>query len=685
MKPRAVNLVIAVAINALFLPSLSAQTNPPYLAQFPSVERVKSEMQGKDAMDTAARQMGAFWQLQEVIKGMSGLRWAQNRLTADEKRLLGQYAGAYQGASQPYANYPNRPAWYQAHAFYETNRDFREEIFRRLLSPAVQAQWAEATGETRARVQASREQRQTPADTPGQSASGIDARKAEELKQDIAAAEEDMKKDRVAQAQRGPARPMPAAANARREPYEYKIDAVHYLGKKNYEKAIEAYRKVIELEPDFDGDGFLVLMGMCDERVCDQRLVAEAESQVGGPWVTVLKAYAPRHPNDAIAFLMLGDAHEMLVFKSEESKTMSPASAQAHHTDALAAYRRAIDLKPASGILANTWFRAGEVYQKMKQDENAVSALTEVVRLQPDNSTAMAQLGHSLYALKRYAGALEAFQKWKRLTPNLTGASFYIGRTLNAMKQHERAVEELRVFATSAHADAHYELGVAYRELGQYPNAISAFQQTLRLKEKNKEPYSEALYGLGLTYLKMGQKDRALQIAGRLQGLDQAKAQQLREISSAAPGAAQTAATKGVDGSKPGGTTAPGDSAAAYVKQGKEYSDKHDYPKAIEAYQRALALDANNADAYFGLGGVLYELKRFAEALDPLQRAVRLRPDDNNALWVLGMTYVELGNKQAALRIYRTLMVRAKDDGEKQDAAELMARMWEKFPELRPK
>jgi tetratricopeptide (TPR) repeat protein len=869
-------------------------TNPPYLAEFPSVERVKSEMQGKDAMDTAARQMGAFWQLQEIIKGMSGLRWTQNALTSDEKRLLGQYAAGYQAAGQPYANYPDRPTWYRAHAFYETNRDFRDELFRRLLTPTIQAQWAQITGDTRARVEASKAQRQAQAAATAQSASAsrgdeaaqavgeliqgmvslagpvisqtqassqpgttrtsggpaavyvkegdgylgqkdfahalesykkaaaldgnngeafcgqaaafyglkdyqssvaagkrcvtlkpdywpgyrnlglahdalgqyqdsirvyreelrlkepnpeqthrllgeacyglerypeavseykealrldpklavaykdlaaayahmgqwqqanqtvaalrkIDPKKADELDHDINvyAASADFKKERSAQAQPGTAKPAPAAAKAQREPYEYRVDAVHYLGRKNYEKAIEAYKKVIEMEPGFDADSFLVFMGMCDERICDQRLLDEAEKQVEGPWVTVLKAHVAAHPNDTVAFLMLGDAQEMVVRKS---KNVPPAAEQARHNDALAAYRRTIALKPPSALLANAWFRIGTVYQGMKQDENAVSALTEVVRLQPENSTAMAQLGHTLYTLKRYPGALEAYQRWKRLTPNLTGASFYVGRTLNAMKQYDKAVDELRVFATSQHSDAHYELGVAYRELGQYPSAISAFQQAIRLKEKNKESYSEAVYGLGMTYLKMGQKEQALQVASRLQALDKAKAQQLKEqVSRAAPAAAQPAATRGVDGSKPGAPTPSANSGTAYVKAGDEYSAKSDYSKAVEAYKKALALDANNGDAYWGLGAALYEQKRFAEAVHPLQRAVRLRPDDNNALWVLGRTYVELGDKQAALRIYRTLVARAKDDGEKQDAADLMVQMWEKFPELKPK
>jgi hypothetical protein len=138
-------------------PARTQATNPPYLGQFPSVERVRSEIEGADAMETAARQMGAFWQLQEIIKEMSGLRWTTNGLTADEKRLLGQYAVAYQLAGQPYASTPDRARWYQMHALYETSQSFRDDLFGKLLSPALRDQWAQTKGDTRARVDASKQ------------------------------------------------------------------------------------------------------------------------------------------------------------------------------------------------------------------------------------------------------------------------------------------------------------------------------------------------------------------------------------------------------------------------------------------------------------------------------------------------------------------------------------------------
>lgn len=159
MKFRIVVLTLAVA--AALLPTISAgaqATNPPYLSQFPSMERVTAEIKGADAMDTAARRMGAFWQLQEIIKTLSGLRWTRGQLTPDEGRLIGQYRLGYSNAEQPYAQIPKTPShpdkakWYNAHTFYEVDEGFRDELFERLLSPSVREQFFRVKGETKAFV-----------------------------------------------------------------------------------------------------------------------------------------------------------------------------------------------------------------------------------------------------------------------------------------------------------------------------------------------------------------------------------------------------------------------------------------------------------------------------------------------------------------------------------------------------
>lgn len=73
----------------LRIATIQAQaTNPPYLREFPSVERVKAEIKGSDSVDTSARQMGAFWQLLQIIKTLAGPRSQSMEFTRDENNLL---------------------------------------------------------------------------------------------------------------------------------------------------------------------------------------------------------------------------------------------------------------------------------------------------------------------------------------------------------------------------------------------------------------------------------------------------------------------------------------------------------------------------------------------------------------------------------------------------------------------
>lgn len=72
---------------ALAATNASRPMNPAYLREMPSVQRVRAEIRGKNRMDTAARQMGAFWQLQKIIETLAGPRFYRTR-TPDEARLI---------------------------------------------------------------------------------------------------------------------------------------------------------------------------------------------------------------------------------------------------------------------------------------------------------------------------------------------------------------------------------------------------------------------------------------------------------------------------------------------------------------------------------------------------------------------------------------------------------------------
>ena len=82
--------LFAAVLLALPVRAGAQATNPPYMAQFPTVNKVVKAMEMPDPRESALRKLGALWQLQQVIKQLSGRREFQG-LLPDEAKVLGEY------------------------------------------------------------------------------------------------------------------------------------------------------------------------------------------------------------------------------------------------------------------------------------------------------------------------------------------------------------------------------------------------------------------------------------------------------------------------------------------------------------------------------------------------------------------------------------------------------------------
>src|SRR5258706_6232669 len=94
MRSKACPAALAVLALVFTAAPVAAQaTNPPYLAEFPTVDKVKQTMTDADPRERALKQIGALSQLQEVIKQLGGPREFRG-LLPDEARLVQLYATA---------------------------------------------------------------------------------------------------------------------------------------------------------------------------------------------------------------------------------------------------------------------------------------------------------------------------------------------------------------------------------------------------------------------------------------------------------------------------------------------------------------------------------------------------------------------------------------------------------------
>ncbi|MCG9133115.1 tetratricopeptide repeat protein [Candidatus Poribacteria bacterium] len=176
--------------------------------------------------------------------------------------------------------------------------------------------------------------------------------------------------------------------------------------------------------------------------------------------------------------------------------------------------------------------------------------------------------------------------------------------------------------------EAHYNLGIAYLEAGQYNRAVPEFEAAIKLDPN----FISAHCALCRAYL----EQNALESAE----------------------SAITTALK-LDASHQPALLLYGTITEAYRNRGKAYLDDKSYTEAVAAFQKAITLDAasDNAEAsdseqthvYVHLGAAYIGLKAYQEAIAALQHVIAQDADLVDAHYNLGYAYVEQGAYDEAI------------------------------------
>lgn len=164
-------------------------------------------------------------------------------------------------------------------------------------------------------------------------------------------------------------------------------------------------------------------------------------------------------------------------------------------SEAIAAYLRALAIKPndfqANLNLATAYFQLNENTQALPYAQRAVS-------LKPGDGPARFNLGAIYAALERHADAVVEYQQAaetmeldSRLLLNLAESLGRLERWSEMRNALERAVK------TSPSAAAYERLGYALFKSKQFPEALTAFRQSLALDPN----YFPALNGVGVSEL----------------------------------------------------------------------------------------------------------------------------------------------------------------------------------------
>lgn len=210
--------------------------------------------------------------------------------------------------------------------------------------------------------------------------------------------------------------------------------------------------------------------------------------------------------------------------------------------------------------------------------------------------------------------------------------------------------------------EAHYNLGIAYLEAGQYSRAVPEFEAAVKLDPN----FIGAHAALCRAYLEQDELESAstsvaaalkldanYQPALLLYGTiieayhDRGKAHLADRQYTEAVAAFQKAITLDADLGDTSQVDRP-ENTHIYVHLGAAYIGMKAHQKAIEALQQAIAQDADLVDAHYNLGYAYVEQGTYDQAIPHLERAIAIAPHLKRAHYNLARAYRESGNLEAA-------------------------------------
>lgn len=367
-----------------------------------------------------------------------------------------------------------------------------------------------------------------------------------------------------------------------------------------YEQAIVAYNKAIELQPN-------------SSRAWTYRgLSLQAIKREDEAIASFLKALET-NPNwhEAKAWLnlyLLKETSEAKAF----NRTIKPGFREQLEY-LLRLQERAIQIVPSS----SNWLDHADILRMLEKTEEALISYDKAIQFDPDNFSAWSNKGKCLEELKRYEEALECFDRAIQIKLEDEYAWRCRSDLLEKLQRHEEAItgykktaqlkekeisEKIRIVSRQykeyAEQSAYLELGRLLEKAHQYEEAIAAYRRVRKTK-----PIEHHIWFFSWLFE-----------ANLLQNLE--RAEQLQHLFSKWLESAETAQEK----------------YEAWMCQGNIFNQSEEWEKAFFAYSCCIEIDPSQASIWVRQGDVLFKLQRWQEALESYNRVLIIEPTHKHAI-----------------------------------------------------
>ena len=326
-------------------------------------------------------------------------------------------------------------------------------------------------------------------------------------------------------------------------------------------------------------------------------------------------------------------------------------------------YRQALEAAATPADRLKAFLALGEVAKKGRDWQAARQAFLAALELQQQDPGILRSLAEIAYTSQDYGESAKWLRRLLAIQPSPKDEEFLVN-VLEAQKDYRAMKEELlRLLAQEKEPAERYRLylalGHAYTKAGDYPRAVQAFQEAVKINAEvpGLEALAHALGKAGRSAEAIRQYQELLKLSPQAQyhlelGMLLEKRGESRKALSHLSQAAR-------------GNLSPALKGRAYRQMGLIYYRLGDFSEARKQLEKALAFYPRDPALYEALAEAALKIGAVSEALAYQQKAVELfgEPRAPGELFEsLGFLYTRQGDYRQAAASFRKALAAGRDD-----------------------
>ena len=267
----------------------------------------------------------------------------------------------------------------------------------------------------------------------------------------------------------------------------YKGEKLYKLEK--YRKAVAAFDKAIEMQPDFYQAWTEKGWALCKLAKYNEALTCCDRA------IKIKQDYAKAWKGKA-RILIHSKMHQQALAVYQQAIDIQPNDYQAwtgkaealieikKYDEALECCDQAIKIKPN---YADAWIKRSHALLKLKNYDEALACSNQAIKYEQDTDSAWTTHGIVLNHLEKYNEAIKAFKEATNIKPDNSLALYGWGNALFESNKYRDAIEyyDLAIQYKPDFADAFYQRGMSLLSLESNEEALNCIDKAIELQEDN--------------------------------------------------------------------------------------------------------------------------------------------------------------------------------------------------------